>query len=196
MLTQDEKYRYDETTKVFLVTIPLNQQTAILSVVLDDDSKNEANGTITATVLADTNPTPTYVLANANENNISADVAIEDNDSDVPILSVSSPAAGNTGTGVTEGFSFKFKVRANEVISGSALPIVVSADDGTASLELTIVGTKEIAVGSQETEFTVTMGSRADVAPASDVNIKVSLAEHDDYDTNPVEETISIKSER
>ena len=37
------------------------------------------------------------------------------------------------------------------------------------------------------------MGSGADVAPASNENIVVSLAEHDDYDTNPAEESISIK---
>ena len=57
------KYRYDKATKIFLVTIPANQQTATLSVVLDDDSKNEANGTITATVLVESDPTPTYSLA-------------------------------------------------------------------------------------------------------------------------------------
>ena len=180
----------NKATKVFLVSLPANQQTAILSVELDDDSKNEVNGTITATVLTDTNPTPTYVLASSGT---SASVTIEDNDIEVPILEISSPAAGIAGTGVTEGFSFKFKVRSNQIISGSALPILVSADDGTASLGLTIVGTKEIAADSQETEFTVTMGSGADVAPASDVNIIVSLAEHVDYDTNPAEESISIK---
>ena len=111
----------------------------------------------------------------------------------MPILSISSGAAGEIGTGVTEGFSFKFKVRSNNVITSSTLPIVVSADDGTASLGLAIVGTKEIAVGSQETEFTVTMGSGTNVEPASNVNIVVSLAEHDDYDTNPAKESISIK---
>ena len=111
----------------------------------------------------------------------------------MPILSISSDAAGEDGTGVTEGFSFKFKVRSNKVITSSVLPIVVSADDGTASLGLTIVGTKEIAVGNQETEFTVTMRSGTDVLPASNVNIVVSLAEHDDYDTNPAKESITIK---
>ena len=131
-----------------------------MRVVLDDDSKNESNGAITATVLADSNPTPTYVLARSDT---TARVTIEDNDDDVPILSISSDAAGVIGTGVTEGFDFKFKVRSDEIISGSALPIDVSADDGTAALGLTIVGIKQIPVGSQETVFTVTMGSRADV---------------------------------
>ena len=187
---QQSEYSYDKATKVFLVSLPANQQTATLNVVLADDSKNEANGTLTATVLADTNQTPTYVLASSG---ITANITATDNDPDVPILSIRSDAAGVDGTGVTEGFSFKFKVRSNEVISGSALPIDVSADDGTASLGLTIVGTKEVAVGSQETEFTVTMNSSADVAPNSNVNIVVSLAEHADYDTNPARESITIK---
>ena len=187
---QRSEYNYDKATKIFLVTIPANQQTATLSVILDDDSKNEANGTITATVLVESDPTPTYSLASTH---ISATVTAEDNDSDVPILSISSPAAGTIGTGVTEGFSFKFKVRASEVISGSDLPIVVSADDGTASLGLSIAGANKIPVGSQEAEFTVTMAPEADVLPGSDINIVVTLAEHDDYDTNPNQESISIK---
>ena len=188
---QHSRYNYDKMTKVFLVTLPINHQTVTLSVNLIDDSKYEANGIITATVLADSNTAnPAYELASTN---ITATVTVEDNDSVVPILSISSGAAGEIGTGVTEGFSFKFKVRSNKVITGSTLPIVVSAEDGTASLGLAIVGTKEIAVGSQETEFTVTMGSGADVAPASNVSIVVSLAEHDDYDTNPAKESISIK---
>ena len=37
------------------------------------------------------------------------------------------------------------------------------------------------------------MRSDADVLPGSDVNIVVTLAEHDDYDTNPNQESISIK---
>ena len=187
---QQNQYNYDKTTKIFLVTIPANQQTAILNVVLDDDSKNETDGTITANVLADSNTNDPYELASSGTD---ADVTITDNDPNVPILSISSDAAGELGTGVTEGFSFKFKVRSDRIISNSALPIEVSADDGVASLGLSIVGTKEIAVGNQETEFTVTMGSGAVVLPASNVNIVVSLAEHDDYDTNPDRETISIK---
>ena len=187
---QQSQFSYDKVTKIFSVTILANQHNAILNVVLDDDSKNETNGTLTARVLADSNPTPTYVLASTHT---SARVTIEDNDEDVPILSLSSDAAGEIGTGVTERFSFKFKVRSDRIISNSALPIEVSADDGTAALGLTIVGTKQIPIGSQEVEFTVTMGSGADVAPASNVNIAVSLAEHLAYDTNPAEELISIK---
>ena len=50
---QHSRYNYDKMTKVFLVTLPINHQTVNLSVNLIDDSKDEANGTITATVLAD-----------------------------------------------------------------------------------------------------------------------------------------------
>ena len=42
-------------------------------------AKNESNGTITATVLADSNPTPTYILASTDT---SADVTVKDNDSE------------------------------------------------------------------------------------------------------------------
>ena len=141
------EYTYDKATNIFMVTLPANKTNVILNVILDDDSKNELNGTLTATVLADLDTlNPTYELA---ESGTDADVTIEDNDPDVPVLSISSDAAGVTGTGVTEGFSFKFKVRSDRNISGSALPILVSADDGTASLGLTIVETKEIAVDSQ-----------------------------------------------
>ena len=189
-VNQRNEYSYDKITKIFSVSLPANQLTTILYVELDDDSKNESNGTITATVLADSNPTPTYILASTNT---SADITVKDNDSEVPVLSILSDAAGVDGTGVTEGFSFKFTVRSDRIISGSTLPIDVSADDGAASLGLTIVGTKEVAVGSQETEFTVTMSSNADVAPSSNVNVVITLAEHDDYDTDLSEETISIK---
>ena len=124
---------------------------------------------------------------------LTATVTILDNDPDVPILSISSVAAGVDGTGVTEGFAFKFKVRSNQMITSSALPFIVSADDDSAGLGVSIDGTKEIAIDTQETEFTVTMNALGDVSPSSNVNIVVTLAEHADYDTNPDQETIIVK---
>ena len=92
---QHSEYSYDETTKLFLVTIPANKMFANLSVELVDDSKNENNGIITATVLADSNnQTPSYLLASTG---ITATVIVEDNDPDVPILSILSVAAGVDG---------------------------------------------------------------------------------------------------
>ena len=96
-------------------------------------------------------------------------------------------------TGVTEGFAFKFKVRSNQVITGSDLSIYFSLDDGTASLGLRAVETNAILVNTQETEFTVTMVSDANVDPTEDVKIVVTLIEHTDYDTNPDKESISVK---
>ena len=64
---QPSRYNYDKTTNVFLVTLPINHQTVTLNVNLIDDSKYENNGTITATVLADSNTAnPAYELASTN----------------------------------------------------------------------------------------------------------------------------------
>ena len=188
--SQQSVYDYDQTTKIFSVAIPPNLQYATLSVVLSDDLKNENNGIVRATVLADTNIlAPSYILASSH---VTASVSVFDDDPDVPILSISSAAAGIDGTGVTEGYSFKFKVRSDQINSGSPIPLDVSADDGGAMLELMIVGAKEIATNSQETELTVMMGSNADVAAVSNQNIVVTLAEHTEYDTDPERESISI----
>ena len=60
---QHSRYKYDKTTKVFLVILPLNHQTVSLSVNLIDDSMHEDNGTITATVLADSDTGKSYYMS-------------------------------------------------------------------------------------------------------------------------------------
>ena len=112
---QDATYEYDSSDDIFDVTIPVGARFGLLRVKIHDDSKNESNGQINATVI--TNPAASHNTAS---------IVIEDDDPDVPIVSISSTAET---TGITEGYQFTFEVESDRKIVGSPLEVTFNLTD-------------------------------------------------------------------
>ena len=175
-------HNFDSQTNIFEVLIPISARFGLLRVKIHEDSKNEDNGSIMATVVNGTGYTPA-------DSNTTATIAIHDNDDEVPVLSISSSAADN---GVTEGLSFSFVVTADAPISGgSALtflkPFLMTDQPSDASNPISpsiVETTFEIADGQREATFTVNLADNGDVTASDSVNIIVRLREDDHYDTS------------
>ena len=168
-------------TNNFEVTIPAGKRVGLLRVKIHDDSKNEDDGEIIATVMTGTGYTPAVT-------NNSATISINDDDPEVPVLSITSTASM---TGVTEGLSFKFTVEADNTVSGSALtfaqPFIKSdqPDGATNLIMASIVETTfEIAEGQREATFTVQLATDGDVTSSDSIGIIVRLIEGEEYDTS------------
>ena len=120
---QDATYNYDSSDNIFDVIIPTGTRYGLLRVKIHDDSKNENDGSIMATVV--TTPAPSHN---------SATIMIEDNDPDVPIISISSTAEM---TGVTEGYQFTFEVESDRDLNGTDLEISFDVTDGGTGATIT-----------------------------------------------------------
>ena len=167
------------------VVIGSNSKFANFAVTLDDDSKFEADGAITATIQAEQvigGADRTYGVSSIN----SAEITVTSDDDEVPIISISSAAET---TGVTEGYRFEFEVESDRALNGTALVIaftVTDNDTGAAisGTTVSIPGDKQVAIG------TVTMLG-ADV-PDSGANIIIAIDEAVLYDVSDTDPSITV----
>ena len=197
---QDATYNYNASTNNFEVAIPAGDHYGLLRVKIHEDSKNEDNGMIMATVMTGTG----YVPA---DSRTTASIEIHDNDDEVPIISISSDA---TTVGVTEGYSFAFEVQSDQNFAGSpATPLLISfnvMDAGTgASIEgttVTIQANSRTAIGTvsgiedvaSDTEIMIEIveGALYDVASGSAGLITVNVKDNDN--TTTVRPSLAISS--
>ena len=164
------------------VVITANTLFANLDVMLDNDSKFESAGAITATIIAETGGgTPTYSLATAD----SAEIAVTSEDEDVPIISISSAAEAN---GATEGLEFNFTVTSDRDLGGTPLEISFNVNHSItgatiAVADVTIPGDMRTASGTV---------SLSGVNVDSDTDIEVEITETATYDVSPSDPSIMV----
>ena len=175
LANQDAIYKFDPSDNTFEVTIPTGARYGLLRVKIHDDSRNETNGAIMATIV--TNPAQTHNTAS---------IAIHDDDADVPIISISS---GAEDTGVTEGYQFTFEVESDRDLNGNDLEIKFDITDGGTGamingIKFTIPGNSRTAIG------TVTMPT-ADVTSAG-ANIIIKVVETTTYDVSADDPSLTV----
>ena len=165
---------------------------ADLVIELDNDEVAEANGSVSVTLVSDTNFTYHVVTGN---NDVGV-VQITDDDTILPTITITSDAAGSTGTGVTEGFSFDFEVESDQTISGTPLEISFTPTyTGATDPNLAITGTTvSIPVGEDSATGTVTMDSIFDIGSSDNVNIVITIATNANYTVgDPGAITVAVK---
>ena len=164
---------------------------ANFDVLLDNDSKYESQGAITATVQAEDisgGGSRTYQVSRVNQ----AEIAVTSDDPDVPIISISSAAETS---GVTEGLTFDFEVTSDRTITGSPMEIhfTPSYNGGSVDPNIRISGrTISIPAGKTKATGTVTMNSGFDIGATDDVKIKIEVNESAIYDTKTSESSITV----
>ena len=164
---------------------------ANFDVLLDDDSKYEAEGAITATIQAENlsgGATRTYTVSSVNR----AEIAVTSDDPDVPIIEISSAAETS---GVTEGFSFDFVLTSDRQITGNPLEIQLtpSYNGGSVDPNIRITGrTVSIPVGATKATGTVTMNSGFDIGSSDNVEVKIAVDEAVVYDVKATESSITV----
>ena len=185
-----------DTTYDSAIPVVINMNTLFTNfdVMLDNDSKYEPNGAITATIV-ETGGTPTYSLGSV----ISAEIEVISEDLEVPVLTLSS-AAETDNLGVTEGLSFTFKVVSDTTITaGQRLtfmaPVVSDNQDESAAnpISPSIVETSfRIAGNTSEAVFTVQLADNGTIDPGDDVSVTVALLEGVEYDTG-AKDSITVR---
>ena len=166
--------------------------TAILTVATDNDSADEANGSITATVQTGTGYT-------AHGTNAAATVAVADDD--VPVVSITG------GAGVTEGMSASFTVSASPVpfaplgvtlTIGQSGDFAASGQTGSRAVTVPVTGnltveaaTVDDAADEPDGTITATLGTGTGytVAAAPDNAATVAVSDNDAASSGP---TLSI----
>ncbi len=166
--------------------------TATLTVATDDDSTDETNGSITATV-----QTGTGYTAHATQNA----VAVTVRDNDAPVVSITA------GSGVTEGTPASFTVSASPVPAipldvtltiGHSGDVAASSETGSRTLTVPVSGsvtfevtTVDDAVEEPAGTLTATVGAGTGytVAAAPDNAATVAVSDNDAASSGP---TISI----
>ena len=125
-LTESEDFIDNEgTSKIQTLGFSNNVTEATLSIAIDNDDDEEANGTITVTLTPDTSDPLTYTLASSPNN--SADVIIYDDDSPptIAITADSGKVAENAGPA-------RFKLTATGLVSTETIIInATPAEDGS-----------------------------------------------------------------
>ena len=167
------------------VVIGSNSKFANFDVTLDNDSKFEAAGAITATVQAEDltgGGTATYSVSSNN----SAEITVTSEDQDVPIISISSDAET---TGVTEGYRFEFEVESDRALNGTALEIAFTVTDNDTGA--TIRGTTVSIPGNQQVATGIVTMLAANVSSAG-ANIVIEIDEAVSYDVSSIDPSITV----
>ena len=188
---------YGATTGSRTVTVPTTGS-APLTVGTTDDSADEADGSVTATVNAGSG----YTVSSSQG---AATVSVSDDDDAPPVVTPVVSISG--GSSVTEGVDASFTVTANPA-PASALPVSVTvsasgdygATTGSRTVTVPTTGSAPLTVGTTDDgndeadgSVTATLVDGADYDLGTNKTATVSVA--DDDDAPPVETAITISIE-
>ena len=147
------------------VTIAGGETSATLTVPTQDDSQDEADGSVTATLQADTG----YTLASPS----TATVAVSDNDEPPAIIPVVGIAGGSA---VTEGGDAVFTISTNPAPASALTVTVTVADDASSDfLAQADEGEKTVTIAGGETSATLTLTTQDDSADEADGSVTATL---------------------
>ena len=181
---------YGATTGQRTVTVPTSGS-ATLTVGTTDDSVDEADGSVTATLVDGAD----YDLST----NQAATVIVSDDD--VPVVSITG------GSGVTEGGDASFTITASPVPAADlsvSVTVTASGDYGATTGQRTVtvptsgsatltVGTTDDSVDEADGSVTATLVDGADYDLSTNQTATVSVS--DDDDAPPVETSVTISIE-
>ena len=159
------------------VTIAANQASADLTVSTQDDSANEADGSVTATVQAGSGYTPSGT-------NGSASVAVSDDDGPppTPVVSVSA------GADVDEGGNAVFTVSASPAPTANLTVSLTVADDGASDfLASGDEGKKTVTIAANQSSADLTLATQDDSVDEADGSVTATVQVGSGYtpsDTN------------
>ena len=178
----------DEGTQT--VTIAGGQAAATLTVTTVDDSTDEADGSITATIQASSGYTPVGT-------NGSASIAVSDNDDPTPIPVVSIAA----GSGVTEGTDASFTITASPppatplavaLTIGQGGDVALAGETGSRTVTIPVSGSLGIdiatvndAVDEPDGSITATVDAGDGYTVGSPFTQTVAVADDDAVPTTP-----------
>ena len=159
------------------VTIAANQSSADLTLATQDDSVDEADGSVTATVQAASGYTPS-------DTNGSASVAVSDDD-DPPATPVVSITAG---TDVDEGGNAVFTVSASPAPTANLTVSLTVADDGVSDfLASGDEGKKTVTIAANQSSADLTVSTQDDIVDEADGSVTATVQAASGYtpsDTN------------
>ena len=145
------------------VTIAGGQTSATLTVPTQDDSQDEADGSVTATLQADSG----YTLASPS----TATVAVSDNDEPPAIIPVVGIAGGSA---VTEGGDAVFTISANPAPASALIVTVTVAANGDFLAQVD-EGEKTVTIAGGQTSATLTVPTQDDSADEADGSVTATL---------------------
>ncbi|WP_419840451.1 choice-of-anchor R domain-containing protein [Candidatus Poriferisodalis sp.] len=167
---------YGVTTGTRTVTIPAGTMSATLSVPTVDDTADEPDGTVTATVTAGDG----YTIGAASTRTAAV---TDDDEPPPPAVSVSAAA------GVSEGGVALFTVSA-DVAPAADLPVSVtvaaSGDYGVAT------GTRTVTIAAGTTSKVLSVATADDSVDEADGSVSVTVADGADYDVGTATATVSV----
>ena len=170
------------------VVIGRNSLFANFDVTLDNDSKFEATGAITATIQAEDltgGGTATYTVSSTN----SAEIEVTSEDPEVPIISITSDAET---TGATEGYQFEFlKLSRTDALNGTPLEIAFTVTDGGSGTGAAVFGTTVLIPGDKQTATGKVTMLAANVSNAG-ANIIIKIKETALYDVSDTDPSITV----
>ena len=154
----------DEGTRT--VTIAGGQSSATLTLTTEDDSTDEADGSVSATVAGGTG----YTVGSPS----TGTVAVSDNDptpSTTPVISIAD------GTGITEGGDAVFTVSASPAPTASLTVSLTVADDGTSDfLAPSDEGTQTVTIAGGQSSATLTLTTENDSTDEADGSVSATVA--------------------
>ena len=154
----------DEGTQT--VTIAGGQSSATLTLTTEDDSTDEADGSVSATVAGGTG----YTVGSPS----TGTVAVSDNDptpSTTPVISIAD------GTGITEGGDAVFTVSASPAPAANLTVSLTVADDGTSDfLAPSDEGTRTVTIAGGQSSATLTLTTEDDSTDEADGSVSATVA--------------------
>ena len=157
-----------------------------LVIPLDNDEVAETNGSVSVTLVSDTNFTY-HVVTGTNDVGV---VQITDDDTPalaLPVISISSAAEAN---GVTEEYSFTFEIESDIDLGGTPLDIAFTVSDGGTGAIIT--GTTVRIEGNQR-RATGTVTNISDISSATNIVIAIADGVNYNVDTNDPSITVAVK---
>ena len=167
---------------------------ANLVIELENDEVSESDGSISVTLVSDTNFTYRVVTGS----NDVGTVQVTDDDTVAPVGPKLSISSGAVDTGVTERYSYVFTVQSDSDITGSDLDVTLAITDGAGNnLDILRGGgnTIKIRVGKDSATGVIDVGSRVtDPASKGQINVAI-MAVPGSYhvDSNNDDFTVEVK---
>ena len=163
------------------VTIPAGQSSATLTLSTVDDSVDEADGSVTLTLNADSGGA--YTVGSLS----SESVQVFDDD-DAPL--VAAPVVSVTaGTGVTEGGAAPFTVSAD---AAPAADLAVSVTVGASGDYGVVTGSRTVTIAAGTTSKVLSVATSDDSVDEADGSVTVTVADGADYDVGTATATVSV----
>ena len=165
------------------VTIAGGQTFATLTVPTQDDSQDEADGSVTATITGGDG----YTLASPS----TATVAVSDNDEPPPIIPVVGIAGGSA---VTEGGDAVFTISASPAPASALTVTVTVADDANSDfLAQADEGRKTVTIAGGQTFATLTVPTQDDSQDEADGSVTATITGGDGYTlASPSTATVAV----